>query len=508
MKKKLNHIKQNAAVCSVLFSFFIFNNEAFSQTNLVPNPSFEQYTNCPYNRNLTEARNGKPNIWFKPDHRYASYLNACSNDSIVGGVANNITVGGKSFQVAKSGNAYIAMYHFGSILHYFEVKLLDSLRSNKKYYGECYVSLVNTNITACNSQSMYFSKQAVYVDTANCDTLLRNPQVYNYDNPIIADTLNWVKVSGVFTAQGGEQYLTLGNFRNSYTVTKRIKFQNTGMGSAFYYYDDIAVYNLDSFCLKADAGRDTAITPGDSVFLGSYTNGIDSLKWQIQNNNTTIDSTRPGFWVHPTVTTSYVLQQVVNGCFSSDTVNVTVGTVPLKFISYNLASSLRGTKQSIENIWTTANEINVSHFNIQRSTNGKDFTTTGKLAAQNKITNEYNFIDNELPITNDQLTIYYRVESVDFDGKKQYSTVQQINIKHQTPNIAVFPNPAKDFVTIISQENIKLVKIINQLSQIVQHQTPNTKQITINTKQFAKGLYIIQITNNKGEVNIQKLIVE
>jgi hypothetical protein len=169
---------------------------------------------------------------------------------------------------------------------------------------------------------------------------------------------------------------------------------------------------------------------------------------------------------------------------------------------------LRGTKQSIENIWQTASEINVSHFNIQRSINGKDFTIIGKIKAQNKITNEYNFIDNELPITNDQLTIYYRIESVDFNGRKQYSTTQQINTKHQTPNIVLFPNPATTTVNIASQQNIKEIKIINQLGQVVKHQTPNTKQITLNTEQFAKGVYMVQITTSNGEIKTQKIIFQ
>ena len=43
----------------------LFNNQLFTQQNLVPNPSFEQYTNCP-NRNIPRKQN-KPDIWYKPD---------------------------------------------------------------------------------------------------------------------------------------------------------------------------------------------------------------------------------------------------------------------------------------------------------------------------------------------------------------------------------------------------------------------------------------------------------
>jgi len=64
--------------------------------------------------------------------------------------------------------------------------------------------------------------------------------------------------------------------------------------------------------------------------------------------------------------------------------------------------------------WHTVNEVNVSHFNIQRSSNGKDFTNIGRVNAGSN----YNFID-ELK-TKDQLlkTIYYKLEIVDKDGSK------------------------------------------------------------------------------------------
>ncbi len=490
------------------FVFFFFN-AVFSQTNLVPNASFEQYTNCPYNRDYDEYRNGKPDFWFKPDNRYATYLNACANDSIYGGVPFHQLAGGNGFQYARTGNAYVLMRHFGSVIPYFEVKLWDSLKAKKKYYGVCYVNSVNSNTTACNSQSMFFSKNATYVDTANYDTLLRTPQVYNYGDPIITDSLNWVKVSGVFTALGGEQYLTLGNFRNSYTVTKRIKLQNIGFNGAGYYYDDIAVYNLDSFNLKADAGRDTSIHIGDSVFIGSYTNGIDTIKW-LQNGTISIDSTRPGFWVHPLVNTCYMLTQTVNGYTSSDTVCINVQPLPLKFIQFTAAPTPPkvGLIQAKMD-WITANEINVSHFNIQRSTNGKDFITIGKVKANNKVLNEYSFIDNKLPITNDQLTLYYRLTGVDNDGKKQYSQIRNVELGIRN-GVSVYPNPAKEVVNIVGND-IKEVRLLNYLGQQIATGTNlsnNSNVYQLNISSLPKGIYLLNIFNKQNNVFNEKLIVQ
>jgi hypothetical protein len=293
----------------------------------------------------------------------------------------------------------------------------------------------------------------------------------------------------------------------------------TGYACAGYYIDDVSVIPLDSFCLKADAGKDTAITLGDSVFIGSLTNGIDSLKWQMQN--TTIDSTRPGFWVHPTVTTSFVLQQTVNGCFSADTVVVTVGTVPLKFTNYELrftngsgqfpsGGGVRG--GFVENVWTTANEINVSHFNIQRSINGKDFITIGKVSANNKSYNEYKFIDDSQQSTVDGglWTVYYRIESIDFDGRKQYSEIKRVtpNEKQETRNLVIFPNPAKDNLTI-ECKGMKEFSIVNALGlEIASGKNLRNDVAVVSVKGFAKGLYIVKVVTANGDVKTEKLIVE
>ncbi len=473
-----------------------------AQTNLVPNPSFEQYTICPNNTTISGVHNSKPDDWNKPDVRNAVYFNICQNLPPHLGIPYNGFGGKFSYQYPRTGDAYVGLSYLNSgYQNYIQTQLFDSCKKGRKYYAEYDVNLSNASKYGCNNIGMLFTKNAVYADTVNQNLLLANPQILNYGNPIVTDTMGWVKISGIFTAQGGEQYLTLGNFKSeSNTQTKIVT--PTGYGGSAYYVDDVAVYGLDSFCLKASAGKDTAITVGDSVFIGSYTNGIDSIKWL--NGNNVIDSIRPGFWVHPTATTSYILQQVVNGCFSADTVVVTVGTVPLKFISYTLVSSLRGTEQSIENIWQTANEINVSHFYIQRSLNGKDFTAIGKVKAQNKLTNEYSLTD-ETP--NEGLN-YYKIESVDFDGRKQYSETRILNFKPQTLNgISIFPNPAKDFVTIESKDIIKQIKVINQVGQIVYSNTINRTSYILNLTLFSNGLYIVQTTKTNGETSTQKLTI-
>ncbi len=524
MKNLINFFNQQRAfrpLLVVLFLMFCNFILAQNQYNLVPNWSFENYTVCPSNLGIASP----PPPWHLTTNKYGGvYMNACSTDPKFTVPVN--TWGAFSYQYAHTGNGYLG----GDFLHnpginfgrtYIQTKLIDSLKNNRRYYVEFYVSLTNSSQYACNNVAMGLSKNAIWQDTLvnSWGVLSFNAQVYNYGNPVITDTMNWVKISAVYIAQGGEQFLTFGNFKKDNQTNYITVYPSVNTNRTSYYLDDVSVIPLDSFNLKADAGRDTTIHIGDSAFIGSLTNGIDSIKWQILNTNVTIDSIRPGFWVHPLANTCYVVTQTVNGFTSSDTVCVNVLPLPLKFTNYELRF-MNGSGQFpsnggvrggfVENLWHTANEVNVSHFYVQRSLNGKDFTTIGKVKANGASYNEYSFIDNSLLSTVDSrpLTYYYRIVSVDRDGKTSFSNVKEITINNQQQTISIYPNPAKNYINVVGK-NLKKIQLLDCFGRVVLQVDHPTERQIIDTRQLSKGMYFINITHTQtGKLQIQKLVIE
>ncbi|MBR1774291.1 MAG: T9SS type A sorting domain-containing protein [Bacteroidales bacterium] len=71
----------------------------------------------------------------------------------------------------------------------------------------------------------------------------------------------------------------------------------------------------------------------------------------------------------------------------------------------------------------------------------------------------------------------------------------------------VYPNPAKDIINISSSEQINEVEIINFAGQIVYSSKEKSKNLTINTQNFEKGNYLVQIQTDKG-LSTKKIVIE
>jgi hypothetical protein len=235
--------------------------------NLVPNPSFEIYTLCPNSGSQIEY--AMP--WTAATSTSSTdYYNSCSVG--VSGVPYN-----SGFQYPKTGNAYAGLifYHTSGLREYLQVQLISPLIQNKTYYIEFFINL-NSGIwnSSCNNIAANLSTIRPYTSAVNVLQQL-TPHIMLINNPIITDTLNWIKVSGCYLAQGGEEYITIGNFFDNINT---VVSGTTGI--SHYLIDDVLVEEMTGACV-------TVINELSTNFnIDVYPNPtIDNLKITISNLN-------------------------------------------------------------------------------------------------------------------------------------------------------------------------------------------------------------------------------
>lgn len=126
--------------------------------------------------------------------------------------------------------------------------------------------------------------------------------------------------------------------------------------------------------------------------------------------------------------------------------------LPLQFLSFTAQKC--GNNVCLN--WKTANEQNVSHFEIERSADGRNFTTIKTEAAKNQPLNLYSYEDVFAGLrTADK--VYYRIRQVDVDGKTKYSAIAFV--KQNATLAEVYPTLFSKSFTIQnnSTDNVQLI---------------------------------------------------
>ncbi|HRG58613.1 MAG TPA: T9SS type A sorting domain-containing protein [Bacteroidia bacterium] len=217
-----------------------------AQTNLVLNGSFEQTIICP--TNMYHINNGLLENVSNPGSYSPDYYNICYNILPSGGFG--IPSNARGYQFARTGIAYcgIAVWEKNSTQReYIQLKLAEPLKTGHNYVFECYLNRAEKFSHAVSNFGAYFSLDSVSMPAI--DILPFVPQINNPTGNYFADTLNWLPFTGTFLAQGGEQYVILGNFNAMpENVDTLLQYYGNGVypNGTYYYIDDVSLIDLDS----------------------------------------------------------------------------------------------------------------------------------------------------------------------------------------------------------------------------------------------------------------------
>jgi len=167
-------------------------------------------------------------------------------------VPNNM----QGMEEAFEGDNYagVRMYSYNNKLPrtYVSTELLGGLKKGIQYCVSYKVSLSEKSKYATNNLSAHLSKKELKKeDKGNMFFDDEDIQVRHSKNKIFNAQYNWETICTIVTAEGGEKYLTLGNFdSDKNTKYERMKKPKAIQGAqtydAYYYIDDVQVFQLDS----------------------------------------------------------------------------------------------------------------------------------------------------------------------------------------------------------------------------------------------------------------------
>ena len=180
-------------------------------------------------------------------------------------------------------------------------------------------------------------------------------------------------------------------------------------------------------------------------------------------------------------------------------------TLPVKFISF---TAKRQTTKILLN-WVTAEEINNSHFEVQRSEDGQNWKHISIVFAVNNPgpVNQYAYSDLNISTSK----VYYRLKQVDKDGNFSYSVIKTVNANEQTTAATIYA-PAKQTIAIEFKEPTKrnmVVRIINVNGQLVHEQQFNSTASRFNVylPKALPGIYAVQVWNGDNEPEVKKVVL-
>jgi len=168
-----------------------------------------------------------------------------------------------------------------------------------------------------------------------------------------------------------------------------------------------------------------------------------------------------------------------------------LGSLPVKLTQFTAAKQ----NDNVLLQWKTAYEQNSSHFNVQRSLDGVNFTDIGSVNASGNTSLEttYQFIDNTAKTASMGKTILYRLKEVDKDGRNEISSVVTIKFSDNTGDLTIMQNPVTEELRL--QLNVKSKQAVNLVVTDAVGKQVLAKNILLNPGQTATVLPVSTLAN-------------
>ncbi len=270
-----------------------------AQADLVPNGSFENYSICPIGFSCIDTDDDTyVDNWVRASAATSDFFHACATDASLVSVPNSYFF---EYQPAKTGDAYGGFYVYLNSFEYREYlqsPLVDSMVAGECYYVEFWAAPSEATDFfgapgAIDELGMYISEERPETDDPFDYTELPvTPQIVSPPDVFLSDTSEWTKVSGVYVAEGGEYWITVGNFKSDADTDTEALYGGGSPSVSYYAIDDVSITPLEGIEILPD----TILCAGETIDLVPA-GGADSYLWSTGDTTQVITAIETGTYI-------------------------------------------------------------------------------------------------------------------------------------------------------------------------------------------------------------------
>lgn len=177
--------------------------------------------------------------------------------------------------------------------------------------------------------------------------------------------------------------------------------------------------------------------------------------------------------------------------------------LPVTLLSFDVLKK----ESVVELAWSTVKEQDNKGFEIERSTDGKNWDNIGFVNSLSQSGNsnyrlDYVFTDL-YPVAGKNM---YRLKQLNYSGSFEYTAVRTVIADSRSGKINVYPNPVKDKLNISGLKANETVKLFDMTGRVIWQAEASGSEMTIPVSSITEGVYHLNVTGTDDAASSHKII--
>ncbi len=181
----------------------------------------------------------------------------------------------------------------------------------------------------------------------------------------------------------------------------------------------------------------------------------------------------------------------INNCNGACVVVGSCAPLPIELYTYDVTAA----EKSVRLEWITQSEVNTDFFKIERSADGEQWMSIGRVEAQGSSQYMVHYTFDDIDAI--EGLSYYRLTSIDLDGAVSFKGVRSVEAHNE---LVVYPNPTKDELFIRNNGELSLgnIFVMDVYGRVIWQFYSEQEELKIETNGWKSGVYYLITGSGKS----------